>query len=223
MRDEIIAWLKEGCNLQRGIALYARYGDNETFKRMLESDPGSCQKRLKLLLASLARIDLNHYLVPDNGREQDKFRKMYPFLSDKNCPRELRLLATDKMTTYWRCVELHETLFSCHTNQQCLSVAKELVETFIEDQTIKRELEYYKRHGGVLGKHRIFDENKRLDLIRRMNIRELIQKEKRLRDNIWRIKSELSKGDKPHLQREREIRLQQREEELKLVESMLNG
>lgn len=222
MKEEIIRWLKQGCNLSDGITLYSRYGNNDQFKHLLKIQPESCKRRLRLSLAILAGVDSCDPCLQAK-QEGDKFRAMYPFLSDKDCPRELKLLATDKMTTYWRCVELHEELFSCHSNQQCLSTAKELVETFIEDQSIKQELEYYKKHGGILGKHRVFAENKRLDSIRRMNIRELIQKEKRLRDNIWRIKSELSKANKPHLQREREIRLRQREEELQLVESILNG
>ena len=55
-----------------------------------------------------------------------------------------------------------------------------------------------------------------------MSVRELLRKEKQLRDNIWRIKSEIAKGDKPHLLAEREKRLEDRERELKDVLRMLD-
>ena len=55
-----------------------------------------------------------------------------------------------------------------------------------------------------------------------MSVKELIRKEKQLRDNIWRIKSEIAKGDKPYLLHEREQRLKEREKELELVTRMLD-
>ena len=53
-------------------------------------------------------------------------------------------------------------------------------------------------------------------------MKELIRKEKQLRDNIWRIKSEIAKGDKPYLLYDREQRLKEREKELELVTQMLD-
>ena len=101
--------------------------------------------------------------------------------------------------------------------EDCLAVSFELVNTFIEDYRIKQELDYYKNHHGVLGKHRIFESQSRVDKMRKMSVKELIWKEKQLRDNIWRIKS-----DKPYLLHEREQRLKEREKELELVTRMLD-
>ena len=58
--------------------------------------------------------------------------------------------------------------------------------------------------------------------MRKMSVKELIRKEKQLRDNIWRIKSEIAKGDKPYLLHDREQRLKEREKELELVTRMLD-
>ncbi|MFR4036498.1 MAG: hypothetical protein ACLTZT_01105 [Butyricimonas faecalis] len=71
-----------------------------------------------------------------------------------------------------------------------MAVAFELVNTFIEGLPDKAELDYYKQHKGFLRKHRIFETQARIDRVRKMSVRELLRKEKQLRDN-WRIKSRL--------------------------------
>lgn len=223
MKEEIITWIREGCDIHRGVALYLQYGDNDHFKTLLSINPGKHRQRLRLLLTRLAGVKSADYSEVFREQEQDKFRKMYPYLGDYDCPIELKALAADKISTYWKCVELHKKLFECHRNIDCRDVAMELVHTFIEDQTIKQELDYYKHHRGFLGLHRIFDSQKRITQIRGMSIRELVRKERQLKDNIWRIKNEISKSDKPHLLPERQARLREKENELKLVEKMLDG
>ena len=222
MKETVIAWLKEGCNLGKGVTLYIQYGDNEKFKRLLRWKPERYAAKLKLLLCRLAGLEETNYSGVVREMERDRFREMYAFLSDKDCPGELKILAADKITTYWRIVELHDKLYACHENDDCLAVAFELVNTFIEDYRIKQELDYYKQHKGILGKHRIFETQARIDRVRKMSVRELLRKEKQLRDNIWWIKSEIAKGDKPHLLAEREKRLEDRERELKDVLRMLD-
>ena len=215
MKEEIVSWLKSGCNLGKGVALYLQYGDNARFKKMLRLDPGKNFFKLKLLLCRLAGLEETNYSGAIREMERDRFREMYSFLSDRDCPNELKILAADKITTYWRIVELHEKIFRCGSEEDCLAVSFELVNTFIEDYRIKN-------HHGVLGKHRIFESQSRVDKMRKMSVKELIRKEKQLRDNIWRIKSEIAKGDKPYLLHEREQRLKEREKELELVTRMLD-
>lgn len=222
MKEEIVSWLKSGCNLGKGVALYLQYGDNARFKKMLYLDPGKNFLKLKLLLCRLAGLEETNYSGAIREMERDRFREMYSFLSDRDCPNELKILAADKITTYWRIVELHEKIFRCGSVEDCLAVSFELVNTFIEDYRIKQELDYYKNHHGVLGKHRIFESQSRVDKMRKMSVKELIRKEKQLRDNIWRIKSEIAKGDKPYLLHDREQRLKEREKELELVTRMLD-
>lgn len=222
MKEIIISWLKGGCNLGKGVALYLQYGNNVRFKRVLRSNPEKHFLKLKLLLCRLAGVEETNYSGAVREMERDRFREMYSFLADRDCPNELKVLAADKITTYWRIVELHEKLFQCHSCEDCLSVSFDLVNTFIEDYTIKQELDYYKNHRGVLGRHRIFESQCRIDQVRKMSIKELIRKEKQLRDNIWRIKSEIAKGDKPYLLHERELRLREREKELEMVMKMLD-
>ena len=221
MKEAVITWLKEGCNLKKGIALYFQYGDNEKFIVLLRACPGRHVAKLKLLLCRLAGLEETNYSGVVREMERDRFREMYTFLSDRDCTIELKILAADKITTYWKIVELHDKLYTCHKTEECLAVAFELVSVFIEDHEIRRELDYYKTHHGVLGRHRIFETQARVDRLRKMSVRELLRKEKQLRDNIWRIRSEIAKGDKPHLLAEREKRLVDREKELQTVLKML--
>lgn len=222
MKEDVIAWLKEGCNLKKGVALYLRHGNNDKFKILLRVHPERYAAKLKLLLCRMAGLEETNYSGAIRDMERDRFREMYAFLSDRDCPNELKILAADKITTYWRIVELHDKLFTCNKNDDCLATAFELVNVFIEDYRIKQELDYYKSHHGILGKHGIFEAQHRIDQVRKMSVRELLRKEKQLRDNIWRIKSEIEKGDKPHLLAERESRLKDRENELRTVLKMLD-
>lgn len=221
MREKIITWLKEKCDTLKGLALYLRYGDNERFKVLLLREPARNVYKLKLLLCRLAGLNETNYSSAIHQVERDKFREMYPFIAHINCPNELKILASDKITTYWKIVDLHEKLFNCDKNEDCRNTVAELVNVFIEDQEIKQELDYYKQHGGILGHHRIFETVKKIDEIRKMSIKELIKREQNLRENIWRIRSEIAKGDKPHLLFEREKRLREREKELEIVLNIL--
>ena len=121
MKEEIVSWLKSGCNLGKGVALYLQYGDNARFKKMLRLDPGKNFFKLKLLLCRLAELEETNYSGAIREMERDRFREMYSFLSDRDCPNELKILAADKITTYWRIVELHEKIFRCGSVEDCLA------------------------------------------------------------------------------------------------------
>ncbi|MFR7811003.1 MAG: hypothetical protein ACLU4N_18045 [Butyricimonas faecihominis] len=147
--------------------------------------------KIKVVALPFSRVEETNYLG-DPEMERDRFREMYSFCQT-GLPERAKILAADKITTYWRIVELHEKIFRCGSVEDCLAVSFELVNTFIEDYRIKQELDYYKNHHGVLGKHRIFESQSRVDKMRKMSVKELIRKEKQLRDNIWRVKQR-SKG-----------------------------
>ena len=52
-----------------------------------------------------------------------------------------------------------------------------------------------------------------------MSIKELVLRQQKIEQNIWRVKNELKKGDKPHLETERKQRLTGYEKELKETDS----
>ena len=73
-----------------------------------------------------------------------------------------------------------------------------------------------------MGNHRIFDQYKRFDEFRGKKPIELFKLyNDTLPHRIWRIQSEIKKGDKPHLNGEREQRLNEVQSELAEVKRLL--
>ena len=96
-------------------------------------------------------------------------RVEFPFLNDKDCPDELKILMADKITAWNRYLETHAYLQKIETGEVKESyehkaeLAKEAIFYFDENQKIYDELNVYAETGKVLGKHPIF---KRLQLTR---------------------------------------------------------
>ena len=135
------------------------------------------------------------------------FRDEFPFLDKPGCLVELEALASRKFTKYRAYVRLHQKLRDCTDLQQCTEVAGELVDNYIDNRLIWQELNWYKEHGGILGKHPAFAEFRRRKELVRMPVKELMTRLRQVEMNIWRVKSELAKGDKPHLDAIRHERL----------------
>ena len=154
---------------------------------------------------------------------QPKFRERYSFLNDKNCPYELKVLAADKITAWHNYTELHKKLFSVTNNDEALKIARELVENYKENRLIHEELDYYAKHKHILGKHRIFARLEKFKHLQKLNILELYQKKKRLEHNIWRLKSEIKKGNKPELYLKRMTAIDEKKSELAEINKLING
>ena len=96
-------------------------------------------------------------------------RVEFPFLNDKDCPDEMKILMADKITAwnnylatqeYIQKIESREVLESAeHTAE----LAKEAIEYFDENQKIYDELNAYQTTGKILGLHPLF---KKLQLTR---------------------------------------------------------
>ena len=87
---------------------------------------------------------------------------------------------------------------------------------------IWEEIEYYRTHGAILGKHPLMAFYARKKNMLNMTVKQLFREQKRLKANIWRVKSELVKGDKPHLEPERRARLAAYEAELAEINRLLD-
>jgi hypothetical protein len=100
---------------------------------------------------------------PDE-QERAILRNDFPFLSDKNCPDELKVLVADKITAFQKYTQAHAKLIK-HSNgelelteEELKEVSKDSVENFEANRDIFKELDYYKAHGKILGDHPIFKE-----------------------------------------------------------------
>ena len=97
------------------------------------------------------------------------------------------------------------------------------MENYRQNRKILSEFAYYREHRKCLGKHEVFASMKRLEKLRGMSVVELVKRQRNLAGAIWRIRSEIRKGDKPHLLAEREARLKEKELELSEVNRLIGG
>lgn len=92
-----------------------------------------------------------------------KLREEFPFLSDKNCPDEFKILIADKITAWNSYVQTQEIITKVEAGElvleekdALLGLAKMAIEYFDKNQKIYNELNHYAETGTVLGLHPIF-------------------------------------------------------------------
>lgn len=153
---------------------------------------------------------------------QKRLREQFPFLSSPECPPELKILISDKITAYHTYCQAHLQLVDCTTSEQQFSTVKQLVEAFIENRNIFDELNFYREHGRILGHHPVFKQYQEIRELRRLSDVELYVRKKRLEHNIWRISDQLkAKRQSGEVTLERERRLVHKQNLLKEIERLL--
>lgn len=175
-----------------------------------------------LLVKTLRKFASAPAIEPPKPAGGKKFRDEWPFLSDPGCPDELKVLANDKITAWHNFRRLHEQLFSCTSLDACFETAKNLLENFEQNRQITAEFAHYKEHHRILGKHPVFKHSDNLRKYRSLSIVALTKEEKRLTGAVWRIESEIRKGDKPHLEEARTARLERKRSELAYVRTLID-
>ena len=91
-----------------------------------------------------------------------KLREEYPFLREESTPQELKALVTDKITAWYDFAEKHEKLAKMVENSgntisengepdPLAVLCKEAIDKFQLNADIKKELDFYKEKGKVLG------------------------------------------------------------------------
>ncbi len=211
---EIDLWLSKGAEVQEGLRLLAKYSPNSYLETLVKKSPERYSYLLKKELSKLSTIDIAQVSTKS-------YRKEYPFLQDPSCPYELKVLATDKITAYRNFATYHAKLFDCNTLDECLETAKKVIKFYTENCKIFSEFSYYSEHGQVLGKHPIFKEVNERKKLRKCGLLDLVQKQKNLKNSIWRLKARIQKGDRPDLDIERNSLLELKESQLKEVESLI--
>ena len=219
MIDVIHRWLMSGAEVQEGLRLLDIYAPNAHLHRLVSLRPDKFKHLLIQKLSALAAQSSSPVLLHSN---RSSFREQWSFLDEEGCPNELKILVADKITAYRNYTSAHRKLFSCTSRQDCFATAKKVVENFLENRKILSELAYYKEHHTLLGKHPIFGEVKRLVELRRLPITELFRRKTNLEEAVWRIQSELKKGNKPHLDTARDRRLQKKRRELAEVNRIIS-
>jgi len=159
--------------------------------------------------------------VQSVAKESPKLRDQWPFLDDPKTPVELKALVTQRITRYHEYSNLYSQLRGCESVEELSTVCGKLLDAYLDNQAIFREMEYYQKHGKVLGKHPMFRHFQQLTRLRSSSIKDLLREQQKTKDNIWRVKSEIRKGDKPHLDGKRRQKLQEYELKLQEINNLL--
>lgn len=108
-------------------------------------------------------------------------RVEFPFLKEKDCPDEFKILVADKITAWNKYLHCHDLLSRIEsgdlvfTDEEKVFIAQEAVESFAENQKIYNELNCYQTTGKILGVHPIFKKIQLTREIETMTADELIK------------------------------------------------
>jgi hypothetical protein len=244
MKEEVKQWLTTGQSWNDGLALMARVtylshfrsvclrqGASKSNRRAMEyqlckiagisgKDAEKLKAGYKAAPVATDTMRTPIAMIQETARlnnESKKIRQEFPFLMDPGCPDELKILVADKITAYYKYCEAHEKL-----NGE-LEHSRDVVENWLENRLIYKELNYYKKHKKPLMEHPIWEQMKREKEIGKMNVVALVALMKNLNMNIWRNKKQLEKEPDSDLTHERRERIKNYEFELKIVERLLNA
>lgn len=224
MKEEIQNWLDNDQDPFSGINLLEKYCSDKIFIRLMKINPHKNKSKIVSKLAEIANLNYSERKskAKEPARKGKSFREEFPFLSSPTCPIELKALITDKFSSFYAYRDLHEKLFDCTTADECADTAAKLLDNYHENRMIYAELTYFKKHNSLLGKHPVFSHYRKIKELHNLSIKDLVLKQRQLQHNVWRIESEISKGDKPHLLEERNRRLEEKKVELAEVDRLLN-
>ena len=154
-------------------------------------------------------------------RQKSTLRSRWPFLDAPDCPMELHAIVGHRISRYNEYTRLYGQLRDCRSVKECGDVSRRLLDAYIDNRQCTQELDYYQQHGKMLGRHPQLRHFQQLSRLRSMNVRDLLKEQQKTRDNIWRVNSEIRKGDKPHLLERRQQKLQEYELKLKEINRLL--
>lgn len=151
-----------------------------------------------------------------------KLRDEFPFLSEPFCPDDLKILVADMITAYENYVKAHKELFDVTDEKNAFEVADKLIENYLDNQAIWKELNHFKNTGKILGEHSHFSAQKRKGELMKKSVPELIKLKEQLEMNIWRNRKKLTDDPRPNLVKSRQESIAKYEVDLKVVKSLLN-
>ncbi|WP_312139494.1 hypothetical protein [Sphingobacterium sp.] len=232
LRNLIHNWLLSGADVEVGLRLFIDYTKpSSSVLRIISKNPARHFQTIKTALFKAANLSLDFKApayasvnkTPLDSRKSGsiKLRDQWPFLSDPECPPELKLLVSDKITAFSNCVQLYNGLTNVTNNEEQLHTASKLVDNFIENHKIYKELKHYLDNRKVLGEHPIFLQYMRIKALRNLSTMDLFNKKKNLENNIWRTQSKIKKENRADLISTRESKLKELKMQLAEVNRLL--
>src|SRR5690606_11866383 len=201
-------WLLGGADPEVGLRLFMDYTNpSMAIARMISRSPETHLQTIKVALLQQAGLPLDTSIVSvskpiyneSQTNDKRKIRIEWPFLSDPECPPELKLLISDKITAYRNCIQEYGNLPKATSASEQLNAVRSLVTNFIDNHDIYKQLKHYKHTGKLLGQHKIFAQYKRIKGLRNLNSMDLFKKKRNLEYSIWRNESKIKKENRPDL------------------------
>ena len=133
----------------------------------------------------------------DHARTGVKLHDEYPFLDDENTPDEIKALVTDKFAAYRNFAKNHGVLVlgleENEAQQKIYELAKAAVDQFTLESDIKKELDFYKEQGKVLGKHPKLNTLRIKQEINNLSEAELVEMKNASQKNASKARVEIEK------------------------------
>lgn len=125
---------------------------NEGTTQDANPNPSDASQISEQQKAVFAELEANQ-----SAKEGLKIRDQYPFLNDPNCPDEYKILISDKITAWKEFAKNHSALIEGidedESEGKLYELAKSAVAEFQLNDDIRKELDFYKENGKVLGEH----------------------------------------------------------------------
>lgn len=230
LQDLVHNWLLGGADPEVGLRLFMDYTNPSLpIARMISRSPEKYLQTIKVALLQQVGLPLDTSIVSASKRtynesrtnDKRKIRSDWPFLADPECPPELKLLISDKITAYRNCMEEYENLTKSISASEQLNTVRSLVTNFIANHDIYKELKHYKDKGKIMGEHKIFEQYKRVRDLRNLNSMDLFKKKKNLEYSIWRNESKIKKENRADLLHNRLEKIKELKMELAEVDRLL--
>ena len=172
-----------------------------------------------------ARIDVIKD-IPEKEATGLKLREQFPFLEADDCPDKLKILVSDRITAWKKYKDAHAELLKhaegeALTDTELLELASTAVEKYELNELIWAELNHYKEHGEILGKHEIFNDEVLEQKVDLMDVKELMTRQKTLRSYVSRDGKKLAKAKNAESKARIQAKVDEWNKELGLVDAKL--
>ena len=175
------------------------------------------------LLAALKEAQLKKKVseIPAEVKRSFKLREQFPFLKRKDCPGVLKELVADMLTDYDNFIANHRKLLDESDLEIIASLSREVVEDYLDNRAIWKELKHFHDTGSLLGEHPIFEWMNRRTQIRSMAVPELVKLKAQLDNKIPRTRKLITDDPDHKDTAKRQERINQFEQELAEVKNLL--
>ena len=169
---------------------------DEFIEKVLGADEN--QERVEELEQELNEAKTKYCEVPETVKKTIRFREEFPFLNEKDCPDEFKILVSDMFSAYDLYRESHAMLAETPgdvASEETYRWAKTAVENYLDNREMWEELEYYRDNHKILGKAKIMQELSEKSELKSLSDLELVKLLGNAKSNISKGKKDIDKAE----------------------------